>query len=141
MRTSILFIFFLSSVFAKTDTITTWKVSYNNKILKQFYLGQNLTVKLKAEDYQKEDYLTIEFTDDKPCAECSYELNVVEEGKQTIYILNTKNKYKVMKIPLKNIIKEFKSERHYDFFIVYFTEISKKRKRDSGMRLLNIEIE
>jgi hypothetical protein len=141
MKTSILFFFFLFSVFAKADTITTWKVSYNNKILKQFYLGSNLSINLKSKDYKPDDYLTIKFTDDRPCGECSYELNVIKEGKQTVYILNTNDKYKLMKIPLKEIIKEFKSERQYDFFVVYFTEISKKGKRDSGMRLLNIKIE
>lgn len=141
MKISILFLFFFSSVFAQTDANTRWKVSYNKNFLKEFHLNQDLTIKLKAADYKTGDYLTIVYTDSKPCVGCSYELNIIKEGKMPVYILNTKSKYKPMQIPLKEIMEEFKFSRLYNLFIVYFTEISKKGKRDSGMRLLNIEIE
>ena len=141
MRTSILFILFSLSVFAQNEVNTNWTLHYNDKILKQFGLGQNLDLNLKAADCRPEDYLIIEIKDKNSCAECNYELNVVKEGKQTIYLLNTKNKFIPMKIPLKDIISEFKFRKSYNLFIVYFTEISKKGKRDSGMRLLNINLQ
>lgn len=140
MRTSILFFFLFSYGFAQTNTAPRWDVFYNTKFLKQFHQNEDLTIKLKAADYKPGDSLTIEFKDDKPCVGCSYELNVVKEGKMPVYILNTKNRNKPIKIPLKEIMNEFKAQWSYNFFIAYFTEISKKGKRNSGMRLLNIEI-
>jgi hypothetical protein len=141
MRTSILFVLFSLSVFAQNEVHTKWTVRYNDTIVKQFVLGQNVDFNLKAAACRPEDYLVIEIKDENRCADCTYELNVVKEGKQTLYLLNTKNKFLPMKIPLKDIISEFKFRKSSNLFVVYFTEISKKGKRDSGMRLLTIKIQ
>lgn len=123
---------FLLSYSAKADTITTWNVYYNQKLLKRFNANPGVKeIQIKASDYKKGDYLSVEYGDDTPCPECSYELTVVSEGKDQVFTFRTKAKYKLMKIDLKTIIAEFRSSRARNFFVVYLTECNKKKKRDS----------
>ncbi|MFC4816727.1 MULTISPECIES: hypothetical protein [unclassified Flavobacterium] len=131
----------LLSYSAKADTITTWNVYYNHKLIKQFKANPEVKeIQIKASDYSSGDYLAIQYGDDMPCHTCSYELTVVAEGKDPIFTLTTKDKYKFMTIDLKAILSKFKSKNGNRFFVVYFTEIDEKGKRNSGSRLFNIKI-
>lgn len=125
----------------KADTITTWDVYYNHKLLKQFNANPGLKeIRIKASDYKTGDYLAIKYGDDMPCHECAYELSVVAEGKNHIVIQTGKDKYKLIKIDLKSLVAKFKSDKRNDFFVVYFTETDKKGKRNTGPRLFHIKI-
>jgi hypothetical protein len=142
MKTNILLLYFLTSFFAKANTITTWNVFYNSKLLKQFNANSSLKeIKIKLSEYKVGDYLGIKYGDDMHCRDCKYELQVVTDTKNEVFRLTTKDNYKSMKIDLKNIIADFKSWRSQKFYIVFFTEINRKGKRDMGPRLFTIKIE
>jgi hypothetical protein len=133
---------FLFSTFGKVDSVPAWDVFYNNKLIKSFIEGNTRKeMQLKASEYKPGDYLAIHYTDDTPCKGCSYELEIVTDAKTEVFFLKTSDKYKLMKIDLKAIIEEYKSFPRHDFFIVYFTEISKSGKRNSGPRLFTIHLD
>lgn len=119
----------------------------NNKLIKQFNAEPSFKeVKVKMDDYKTGDYLSIEYRDDLQCNNCSYELKVVGNAKIKVFILKTNNINELMKIDLKSIILNFKHRKKLSIYsgslyIVYFTKIDARGKRDSGQRLFNLEIE
>ncbi|MBF0693439.1 MAG: hypothetical protein IR153_02730 [Flavobacterium sp.] len=142
MKIKILMFFFFLSTTTKADTITTWKVFYNNKLLKSFVQDDNpKNIHLKVSEYQEGDYLAIQYADDTRYHDCSYELKIVAEGKLEVITMEILDKYKLMKIDLKDIINNHKSNPSHNFFVVYFTEILIRGKRNSGPRLFNIRID
>src|SRR5690606_2271380 len=107
-----------------------------NKLLKSFVQDDNpKNIHLKVSEYQEGDYLAIQYADDTRCHDCSYELKIVTEGKLEVITMEILDKYKLMKIDLKDIINNHKSNPSHNFFVVYFTEISIRGKRNSGPRL------
>ncbi len=119
MKTNILLLFLLTSFFAKADTITTWNVFYNSKLLKQFNANPSRKeIKIKLSEYKVGDYLGVKYGDDMPCDDCKYELEVVTDTKIEVFSLKTKDKYELMKIDLKNVITDFKARRSQKFYIV-----------------------
>jgi hypothetical protein len=142
MKTKILILFLLTSFFAKADTISTWNVFYNNKLIKQFNANPSKKkIEIKLSKYKAGDYLAIKYGDDMPCSDCEYELKIITDTKSEVLKMKTKNKYQLMKIDLKEIIEDFKSWSQQKFYLVYFTEINRKGKRDSGQRLFEIYVE
>ncbi|WNM18189.1 hypothetical protein [Flavobacterium capsici] len=143
MKKYILLFFLFSSLIAKADTIATWNVFYNNKLLKQFNENPALNeIKIKLLEYKLGDYLAIQYGDDTPSHDCKYELVVATDTKLVVFSLTTKDKYELMKIDLKEIIADFKSwSSPQKFYLVYFTEINKQGKRDTGRRLFTIKLE
>ena len=137
----LLFIFFFSFPAAKADTISSWKVFYNNlKICNLTQYTKN-NIEIHTSQYKEGDYLAIQYSDDTPCHECEYEMEVVGEGKTTVFKEKFKDEHKLVKIDLKNLIDDnFKSKNSPCLFVVYFSEVDKKGKKDKGMRLLNIQI-
>ena len=130
----------LISLSAKADTISSWKVYYNKTLVKQLSDFTSNEIKIKASYYKKGDYLAITYSDDTRCNDCSYEITVVAEGKESIHVEKFKDEYKLARIDLKQLIDNYKSRNSNSLFVVYFTEIDKKGKRNRGTRLLTIEI-
>ncbi|NUY79615.1 hypothetical protein HUK80_01810 [Flavobacterium sp. MAH-1] len=88
MKICISLLLLIVSYAVKADTITTWDVYYNNKLLKQSNANTgSKEIRIKASDYKTGDYLAIKYGDDMPCHECTYELSVVVEGKNHILTL------------------------------------------------------
>jgi len=86
MRTYILLFFFLLSFVAKADTISTWNVFYNSKLLKQYNANPSVKeINIKLAKYKSGDYLAIKYRDDMPCNDCKYELSVVTDAKWEVY--------------------------------------------------------
>ncbi len=141
MKNKILYLFLLFSFSAaKADTISSWKVFYNNlKICSLTQYTKN-NIDIHTSQYKKGDYLAIQYSDDMPCPKCEYEIEVVGEGKITVFKEKLKDKYKLVKIDLEDLMGSYKSKNGYSLFVVYFSEIDKKGKKDKGMRLLNIQI-
>lgn len=131
----------LISLSVKADTISSWKVYYNKTLIKQFNHFTTNKITVKASDYKAGDYLVITYSDDTRCDDCSYEITVVAEGKESIHVEKFKDEYKLVRIDLKQLIDNYKSRNSNSLFVVYFTEIDKKGKRNQGPRLLTIEID
>lgn len=138
---TLLFLLLFSFSAAKADTISSWKVFYNNLKICDLTQYTKNNIEIHTSQYKKGDYLAIQYSDDTPCHECEYEMEVVGEGKTTVFKVKFKGKYKLVKIDLKNLIDDnYKSKKNNSLFVVYFSEVDKKGRKDRGMRLLNIQV-
>ena len=133
-----LFFLFLS-VYAKADTITSWKVYYNSKLVKQFtFDSSSKEIHINVKDYKIGDYIAIKYGDDMPCYDCSYEFYVGTEG-QEVFFTRVKNKYQLVSIDLKYIISEDGKDQLKRVFFDLI-EIDRNGRRSDGVRLFDIII-
>ena len=124
----------------KADTIPTWNVYYNNKLLKQFTsnsISKEIQIEISA--YKPGDYIAIEYNDDIPCLECEYEILLKTEHNMEVTFSRFKDKYKLMKFDVKHIIYDSKEDQ-LDTVVVYLKEIDKNGSGNSGVKLFTIKI-
>ena len=134
-------LFALLTYFAKADTISTLKVYYNTKLIAELTAtGNRSEIIFDSNKYKAGDYLSINYNDDMPCAECKYEILVnTEDDGQEVWFDSFIDKYKPMKIRLENLVWDSKADQ-LPIVKVYLVEIEKNGKRKK-IELFYIKIE
>ena len=142
MKNTITIIFVLIAFYAKADTISTWKVYYNAKLIAEFSEVNNQPeIVFDSDKYKPGDYLSIQYNDDMPCSDCSYEILInTENDGQEVWFNSFKNKYKPIKIGLENLVWEPKTDQ-LPMVIVYLVEIDKTSRRRTNKKLFDIKIQ
>lgn len=96
MKYKTLLLFFLLLPFcsksSNLDTISTWKVYYNDSLLKIITDNENNTITINSKKYKPGDYLTIQYFDDTSCTNCHFTFVVIGEGKTEISAIESKEK-------------------------------------------------
>ncbi|WP_374175369.1 hypothetical protein [Flavobacterium tructae] len=143
MKAKILLLFFLLLPFcsksSNLDTISTWKVYYNDSLLKIITDNGNNSITINSKKYKTGDYLTIQYFDDAPCTNCHYIFVIIGEGKTEISAIESKEKNKPAVINLKELI-DFRSKLNQSSFIIYLYEANDKNK-NNGKRLVTLTID
>lgn len=140
MKNALIILFTLTAYFAKADTISTCRVYYNDKLLKQLVVDASVKViKIDSKAYKTGDYLGIQYSDDMPCPECQYEILISTKTDMEVFFIREKDKYKLMKIDLKHIIPDFETDQ-LDEVVVDLLEIDKMGSRKTIARLFEIKI-
>ncbi|WP_291285212.1 hypothetical protein [Flavobacterium sp.] len=143
MKKIILLLFFsllpFCSKSSNLDTIPTWKVYYNDSLLKFISDNENNSIEIKSSKYKPGDYLAIQYFDDMPCTTCQYSLIVIGEGKLEVTRVESKGKNKLNTIDLKELI-NFHSKHNQSTFIIYLYGLNDKNK-NNGKRLVTLTID
>ncbi|KUJ61958.1 hypothetical protein AR687_10395 [Flavobacteriaceae bacterium CRH] len=121
------------------DTISTWKVYYNNSLIKNFSENTNNSIVIKRKQYKTGDYLAIKYSDDTPCEDCKYAFVVIGEGRLEVSRRESKGKDKLIKIDLKELI-NFRDTTNQPSFVIYLYELEDKNK-NNGKRLVTLKID
>lgn len=142
MKKIILILFFLLpfySIGSPLDTISTWKVYYNNSLIKNLNDFADNSIVIKSKEYKTGDYLAIQYFDDMPCEDCKYSFVVIGEGKLEISRTEFKGKNKIIKFDLKELI-NFRHTTNQSLFIIYLYGLNDKSK-NNGKRLVTLKID
>jgi len=143
MKKTALVIFILLLPFysksSNLDTIATWKVYYNNLLIKNLSDVTNNSIVIQSKNYKTGDYLAILYSDDMPCENCKYACVLTGEGKQEVSRNKFTRKNKLIKIDLKALI-DFRPKTHPSWFVIYLYDLNDKNK-NNGMRLVTLKID
>ncbi|MBX9851502.1 MAG: hypothetical protein K2X86_07055, partial [Cytophagaceae bacterium] len=90
----VLLVFFFISAFSfegMCDTIDVWHVLYNGKTLKELNLyHQGYEIRLKASEIKKGDSITIKYSRDTPCSDCSTNLLIRDDNSVQLALIHGK---------------------------------------------------
>lgn len=143
MKKIILIIFILLLPFcaksSNCDTIATWKVYYNNSLIKNLSKNVPNSIVIESKEYKTGDYLAIQYFDDMPCTNCNYTLVVIGEGKTEVSRSEFKEKNKLIKINLKDLI-DFRVTANQSNFVIYLYGLDAKNN-NNGMRMVTLKID
>ncbi|MFH6994636.1 hypothetical protein [Flavobacterium sp. FlaQc-48] len=118
------------------DTIATWKVYYNNSLIKNLSVVSDKSIIIDRKKYKSGDYLTIQYFDDMPCESCNYVCVVRGEGKMEISKIKFTGKNKFIKIDLKEL-QDYLSKTDPSYFSFFLYGPNDKR----GIRLITLKID
>lgn len=127
----------INSKSSPLDTISTWKVYYNNSLIKNLNDFADNSIVIKSKEYKTGDYLAIQYFDDMPCEDCKYSFVVIGEGKLEISRTEFKGKNKIIKFDLKELI-NFRHTTNQPLFIIYLYGLNDK---NNGKRLVTLKID
>ncbi|MBF4516203.1 hypothetical protein IRZ71_07615 [Flavobacterium sp. ANB] len=143
MKKTILILFLLLLPFysksSPLDTISTWKVYYNNSLIKNLNEIVDNSIVIKSKEYKTGDYLAIQYFDDMPCQDCKYSFVVIGEGKLEVSRIESKGKNKLIKINLKELM-DFRHTTNQPSFVIYLYGLDDKNK-NNGKRLVTLKID
>jgi hypothetical protein len=140
-KTILLFLLLLPfcSKSSTIDTLSHWKIYYNDSLIKTGFINSDNTIVIKSKNYKPGDYLAIRYIDDIPCENCNYSITVVGEARLEVFRSEFKGKSKLRKIDLKELF-ALRSQTNESFFIIFFYGLNDKYLK-RGLRLVTLKIE
>lgn len=134
-RLAILFTFFLVSFNGVCDTINSWSVYINDKLVAKFdENSKDLTLKIKKSDLKDSDIITVRYVSDILCNDCVYGLNVFAEIKQQMPHAETKEHFGKLSIPIKDLLA---IEKQYGITKFPFSYYIRYEATDGGLHEIN----
>ena len=119
-----------TSAFCQSDTITYWKVYFNNSLKNEFsVINKNPLVTLNYSDISISSILTVKYYRDTPCLDCPNLLIVRNNKNKSLFKVKGHSTNNPMDLQLDKIIRKqaikkekkflfyFKENRHYDQFL------------------------
>lgn len=138
MRTILICLLLLFSASSKADTITHWTVYLNGVKLKTFTeLGNNIS--FKATQLKAGDKLSVQYFDDMPCSDCTYEIVIRNEFKIELATKKFKKQSELVDLDLTNIFEDNPSKKP-KLYLVFFKEFRKGKLINGGQRLFTFTI-
>jgi len=126
-------------VFVKADTITHWTVYLNNIKLNTFdNLGNN--IKFKSSELKIGDKLSVQYFDDTPCNECTYEIIIRNGYKGELVSKKFKSENDLVELNLTNVLED-DIGRKPRLFLVFFKEFRRGKLINGGLRLFTFTID
>jgi hypothetical protein len=119
----LLFITILSFTFnAKADTISVWRVYFNNIQIQQLSDIRILkTIVFGIDSLKSTDSITVEYLCDTPCHDCKTQLNVKIQKDKSILTSNGVGSFSPISFALKDLI-AYKLNTKQDTFDVFYSD-------------------
>jgi hypothetical protein len=108
-----------ASGFCQSDTITYWKVYFNNNLINEFsVIDSNPVVTLNYSDINNSSILTVKYNRDTPCHDCSTSIIVQNSKHKAFFKIKGHGTNNPMDVQLYKIIgkRVIKEERKFLFY-------------------------
>lgn len=104
IRLLILIGFSVLSQTAIGDTIDYWHVYYNDSVIGKYHQGTQPSITIDRNAIKKGDTLTIRYSDDTPCSECTYYLMAKDERGRRLLTTTTKRHWGKLSFQLTDLM-------------------------------------
>jgi len=141
MKYYLTLIILFTTISSHADTISSWTVYLNGVKLKTFTEFTNNKLHIKSSQLKKGTDLAIQYHDDTPCSDCTYEMIINDEYKNTIATTRFKNQNKKVHLNLAEVVKDYKANEKPKFYLIFFNEFYKGKLTNGGVRLFTLTID
>ncbi len=125
----ILLSLFVFAPCVKCDTIDSWHVFYNKKMIGDFIeYSKSTEIIIRIADIQQNDSMTVEYFTDTPCPKCPTTLTVEDGTHEVVVESKGIGTYNPASFKVRDLV-EYKKKSGVSSFNVYYAEKSQTPKR------------
>jgi hypothetical protein len=114
-------LFILCTPYAYCDTIDTYRIYYNNKLVKEHSIASDDTIPVivKRSDITETDSITIIYSQDSPCESCKFYVVIIDKMKKLVKVVSAMGTETPLVFSLDEI-RDWAENNSSEMFEVYY---------------------